>query len=313
MEGRTDDERDFHRPVMVEEVLEVLEAAAEGLILDGTVGGGGHAAAMLERWPRCRIVGVDRDPEALRVARERLEGFTARIRFLNMTFHRALNDAEVRREGLDGVLLDLGVSSRQLDADRRGFAFRPGVVLDMRMGQAGRSAATLLNEATEEELSRIFHEYGEERRARRLAREVVRRRSRVPFRVSDDLNAALAGALDRAPTPRDKARIFQALRIAVNDELGGLAEGLVKAREAMNPRGTMAVLAYHSLEDRMVKKAFREWSRECVCPPGIPVCTCRGRALGEWVLKGPRRPSPEEAEGNPRSRSARLRAWRKER
>ena len=214
---------------------------------------------------------------------------------------------------MDGALLDLGVSSWQLDQDRRGFAFRRNLPLDMRMEGAGEglTAADLLNREAEEELARIFFEYGEEPRARKLAREVVRRRLQTPFQTSDDLVAALARALNRFPGQKEKARVFQALRIAVNQELQGLERALEGALEALNPAGVLAVIAYHSLEDRRVKDAFREWSRECVCPPGLPICNCRGRALGGPVFKGVRRPSPEEVGENPRARSARLRAWRK--
>ncbi len=303
----------FHEPVMVQEVLEVLEESRDGTILDGTLGGGGHAEAMLERWPGCRVLGVDRDPEAVRAAERRLASHRDRIRILQMTFDQAMNDAEIQREGLHGALLDLGVSSRQLDAERRGFAFRRGGMLDMRMeGEAGgATAADLLNEIPEEELARIFREYGEEPRWRRLAREVVGRRRNRPFRTSDDLVAALSGALGRSPSMREKARVFQALRIAVNRELDLLTETLPGIRDALTPHGVMAVISYHSLEDRIVKRAFREWSRDCVCPPGLPICTCRGKALGAPLFSGPRRPGSEEVERNPRSRSALLRAWRR--
>jgi len=303
----------FHDPVMVAEVLEVLGGAREGVILDGTLGGGGHAEAMLSAWPRCRVLGVDRDPEAIRSAAERLAPFSDRVRLLKMRFDVAPDDATVRRDGLDGALLDLGVSSWQLNEDHRGFAFRRGLALDMRMEGAGGgpTAADLLNDAPAEELARIFKEYGEEPRARRLAREVVRRREVNPFRTSDDMVAALARVLDRVPGPRENARIFQALRIAVNQELEALAGGLPRIRDVLNPGGVLAVIAYHSLEDRIVKDAFREWSRDCVCPPGLPVCTCRGEAYGAPVFKGPRRPTPAEVERNTRSRSALLRAWRK--
>lgn len=303
----------YHTPVMVEEVLAVLETAREGVILDGTLGGGGHAEAILLRWPACKIIGVDRDPEALRSARDRLTPFSERVRYLEMRFDDAMQAAEVRSEGLDGALLDLGISSWQLDQDRRGFAFRRGLPLDMRMDGDGNgpTAADLLNQEPEEELARIFFEYGEEPRSRKLAREVVRRRGENPFRVSDDLVAALARALGRSPGQKEKARVFQALRIAVNQELQALDRALQGALDVLNPAGTLAVIAYHSLEDRMVKDAFREWSRECVCPPGLPICTCRGRSLGSSVFKGVRRPSDREVEANPRARAARLRAWRK--
>lgn len=303
----------FHAPVMVPQVLGALETAREGLILDGTLGGGGHTEAMLLEWPACRIIGVDRDHEAIQKAAERLAPFSERVRYLEMRFDHAMNDARVREDGLDGALLDLGVSSWQLDQDGRGFAFRPGLPLDMRMDPAagGPTAGDLLNQEPEEELARVFFEYGEEPRSRKLAREVVRRRIREPFRTSDDLVAALTRTLDRFPKQKEKARVFQALRIAVNEELEALDAAMAGALEALNPAGVLAVISYHSLEDRRVKDAFREWSRSCVCPPEIPVCSCRGRPLGSPVFKGIQRPTSEEVERNPRSRSARLRAWRK--
>ena len=303
----------FHDPVMVEEILEVLGSAQEGTILDGTLGGGGHSEAFLRRWSGCRVIGVDRDPEAIKNAEDRLAPFSERVRYLEMRFDHAMDDAKVNQDGLDGALLDLGVSSWQLDQDRRGFAFRRGLLLDMRMSGEGEgeSAAELLNYWEGEELARVFFEYGEEPKARKLAREVVRRRENQPFATSDDMVGALSGTLGRAPRQSEKARVFQALRIAVNEELLALVEALPRIRDALKPGGVLAVIAYHSLEDRIVKTAFREWSQDCVCPPRFPVCTCRGEAYGVPVFKGPRRPTEAEVERNSRSRSALFRAWRK--
>lgn len=305
----------FHEPALLDEALDLLLEGGEGLYLDGTVGGAGHAAALLERCAGCDVVAVDRDPEALEAAATALEGHRDRVRLVRTGFDRALEAAGIDEASLAGALLDLGVSSHQLDAEERGFTFRRGAPLDMRMGgrdDAGApTAADLLNEADEPRLGRIFRELGEERRGRRLAREVVRRRRNEPFRTSDDLVAALAGALGRAPTAREKARIFQALRIAVNEELDALERALPRLRDSLRSEGVLVVIAYHSLEDRIVKRAFREWSRACVCPPRIPVCRCRGRPLGEVLTDGPVRPSDEEVDRNPRARSARLRAWRK--
>ena len=301
----------FHQPVMLEEVLEVLNEARDGLILDGTLGGGGHTEAMLARWPRCRILGVDRDPEAIKAATERLAPYSHRVRFLEMRFDHAMEDAEVRRDGLDGALLDLGVSSWQLDQDHRGFAFRRGQALDMRMEGSGPTAADFLNGATEDELARIFKEYGEEPKARRLAREIVRRRGDRPVLTSDDLVAAFSRTLDRIPGPKEKARVFQALRIWVNREIEALSGALPGIRDALNPSGVVTAISYHSVEDRIVKTSFRDWSRDCICPPEIPLCMCRGEALGSPVFKGVRRPSAEELAKNSRARSARLRAWRR--
>ncbi|MGD2069044.1 MAG: 16S rRNA (cytosine(1402)-N(4))-methyltransferase RsmH [Gemmatimonadota bacterium] len=304
----------YHEPVLVPEVLELLAPRGEGLYLDGTVGGGGHALRILERCPGCRILAVDRDPDALAAAGRVLSEHRQRVRFLEARFDRATLDIEVRARGLDGGLLDLGVSSRQIDEESRGFTFRPGAPLDMRMGGADADTATaaeLLDESSEEELERIFREFGEERRARRIARQIVRRRGDRPLRTSDDLVEVIQAAFGHQPSPRDRARIFQAVRIAVNRELEALEEGLPAIREALNDGAVLVVIAYHSLEDRIVKHTFREWSRDCVCPPGLPVCRCRGRALGETLTRKPVRPSASEVEANPRARSARLRAWRK--
>lgn len=301
----------WHQPVMAREVLDFLEPGNAGFFLDGTVGGGGHTRAILEACSDCRVLAVDRDPEALAEARDALAPFRARVRFLAGRFDRAPRDPEVRDRGLDGALLDLGVSSYQLDADARGFTFRPGAPLDMRMEADGRDALTLLAEASEEELARIFRDYGEEPRARRLAREIIKRRTSGGVCTSDDLVAALAVSLGRAPSQQDKARIFQAVRIAVNEEMEALEAGLPAIRDVMNAGGVLVVIAYHSLEDRAVKNAFREWSRTCVCPPESPVCTCRGEPLGETLTRKVVRPSQEEVARNPRARSALLRAWRR--
>lgn len=304
----------YHTPVLVREVLALLEPERGGLFVDGTVGGGGHARAMLERAPGLRLVAVDRDPGALAHAEGALEPFRDRVRFLLSDFRGAARAAELEEGAVSGVLLDLGVSSRQLDHDRRGFAFRRGVPLDMRMGGSEArtpSAADVLNTYDAGRLARVFLELGEHRGARRLAREILRRRRTRPFAVSDDLVGALRATMGRSPAPRDKARVFQALRMEVNDELGALREGLDTLRDALAAGGRMAVISYHSIEDREVKNRFRDWSRDCSCPPALPICVCAGRADGETLVRRPIRPAPEETAVNPRARSARLRAWRK--
>jgi 16S rRNA (cytosine1402-N4)-methyltransferase len=303
----------YHEPVLGREVLDVLGPRPGGLYLDGTVGGGGHARLLLERCADCRLLAVDRDQDALAHARHTLEPFGARVRFLHTRFDDVVDDVEVMERGLDGALLDLGVSSRQLDADERGFTYRVGAPLDMRMDPTAgeESAAELLARADEAELAQLFRELAEEPRARQLAATIVRRRALRPFTTSDDLVAALAAAVGRAPTHQEKARVFQGLRIRVNSELESLEAALDGIRDALVPGGVLAVIAYHSLEDRLVKHAFREWSRDCVCPPEFPVCRCRGRALGETLTRRPVSPSADETEQNPRARSAHLRAWRK--
>jgi 16S rRNA (cytosine1402-N4)-methyltransferase len=301
----------YHEPVMGEEILRYLAPRDAGFYLDGTAGGGGHTRLILEACDDCRVLAVDRDPEALAEAREALEDLRPRVRFLKARFDAAPLDPEVRDRGLDGALLDLGVSSHQIDDEGRGFTFRPGAPLDMRMGAEGPDARDFLRDAPESELARVFHEYGEEPRSRRLAREIVKRRATEPLQTSDDLVAALTVSLGRPPSAKEKARVFQAVRIAVNDELDSLESGLPAIRDVLSDGGVMVVIAYHSLEDRVVKHAFREWSRSCVCPPELPACACRGEALGETLTRKVVRPSADEVARNPRARSARLRAWRR--
>jgi len=255
------------------------------------------------------VLGIDRDPEAVAIATERLG--TDRLTVLNLPYADPTALAAVERFRPDFILADLGVSSRQLDAEDRGFTFRPGALLDMRMGPDAPTAAAWLGSAPAEELTQVFRDWADERRAARLAAEVVRRRGNAPFRVSDDLVGAIRAVLGPRSGPGDFARIFQAVRIAVNDELDGLARALPAWRDALVPGGTLAVISYHSGEDRLVKHAFREWSAGCTCPPGLPQCACGRTPLGEaW----PRRAivaSDAELATNPRARSARLRFFRR--
>jgi 16S rRNA (cytosine1402-N4)-methyltransferase len=305
--GRWDS--DYHAPVLAEEVVTLLAGAHS--VLDGTLGGGGHSFALLASG--ADVTAVDRDPDAVDAARRRLATYEKAGRFRTVLGNYANLDEIAALDGrrFEGILLDLGVSSHQLDDPSRGFSFREGVPLDMRMGtDAIRDAAALLATADDMELAAIFREYADERRAMRLAREIVRRRANRPFTTSDDLVGAIRGALGPRTGPADFARLFQAVRIAVNDEIGGLERALDRLRERLYPGGTLAVIAYHSGEDRVVKNAFRDWSASCICPPRQPICTCRGHPLGTLVTRRPVTASPEEADRNPRARSARLRAWR---
>jgi len=276
-------------------------------IVDGTLGEGGHSAAFLARG--ATVLGIDRDPDAVAIARARLPG--APLTVVEAPYASPEAIEAVRAFHPDGILLDLGVSSRQLDEDQRGFSFRPGAALDMRMGGDGPTAADLLNTASEQELARWFREWGDERRANRLAREIVRRRDRAPLATSDDLVNAIRGALGPTSGPGDFARLFQAVRIAVNEELEGLATALPVFLEALAPGGILAVISYHSGEDRIVKQYFHGWARRCVCPPEQPVCTCRGVALGQAVPRRAIVADAAEIAVNPRARSARLRLFRK--
>ena len=299
----------YHAPVMVERIVAALDGCDS--VLDCTLGGGGHSLALLEKGHR--VTGVDRDPEALREARQRLAVFADRGQFnaVEGDFTHIDEIAALDGTTFDGILADLGVSSHQLDADERGFSFRQGVPLDMRMEGAGATAADLLNEAPEEEIASIFRDYGDEPHARRLAREVVRRRGNSSFETADDLVGAIRGALGPQSGPGDFARLFQAVRIAVNDELAGLERALPLLRDRLHPGGILAVIAYHSGEDRIVKHAMRDWSTACHCPPRQPICTCGGVALGSLVARKAITATPEEIAANPRARSAHLRLWRK--
>jgi 16S rRNA (cytosine1402-N4)-methyltransferase len=299
----------FHAPVLADEVLGVL--GGEGLVLDGTLGGGGHSAALLESGSA--VVALDRDPAAVRTARTRLAEYERRGVFRAFVANYAELDSirELDGERFTGVLLDLGVSSHQLDDPHRGFSFRQGAPLDMRMGDdAATTGADVLNLTDERELMRIFREYADEPRASRLAREIVRRRQTRPFTTSDDFVGAIRAVLGPRSGPAEFARLFQAVRIQVNDELGGLARALPALRDRLHPGGVIAVIAYHSAEDRLVKHAFRAWSTGCTCPPKLPQCICGGVALGAPVTRRAVTASPGEVAQNKRARSARLRAWR---
>jgi len=298
----------YHAPVMVDEILALFAGAEQ--VLDCTLGGGGHSEALLASGSS--VVALDRDEVAISEARKRLAPYEASGRFLAIRGNFGELDRIQELEGrlFDAILADLGVSSHQIDADDRGFSFRPGALLDMRMDRRSTTtAAELLNTLDETELSQIFRDYGDEPRASRLAREIVRRRDRRPMHVSDDLVDAIRGAFGARMGPGDFARLFQAVRIAVNDELRTLERALPLLRDRLKPSGTLAFISYHSGEDRLVKHTMREWSKSCICPPRQLQCTCRGKALGELITKRALIASGHETALNPRSRSARLRAW----
>jgi 16S rRNA (cytosine1402-N4)-methyltransferase len=301
-------ESSYHAPVKVEQVEALLSGAEQ--LLDCTLGGGGHSEALLASGSS--VVALDRDEAAISEARKRLAPYEASGRFLALRGNFGEIDRIPELEGrlFDAILADLGVSSHQIDADDRGFSFRPGALLDMRMDRRSTTtAAELLNTLDESDLSQIFRDYGDEPRANRLAREIVRRRDRKAMHVSDDLVDAIRGTFGARMGPGDFARLFQAVRIAVNDELGVLETALPLLRDKLKPGGRLAIISYHSGEDRLAKHTMREWSLSCVCPPRQPQCTCRGKALGELLTKRALTASPEEIALNPRSRSARLRAW----
>ena len=301
-----------HATVLAKEVLDLLHPAPGELFLDCTLGGGGHAEAILERG--AKVIGVDRDPRAVAAARARLARFGEALRAVRADFRDA--EGVLRSLGLgavDGALVDLGVSSPQLDEGERGFSFsRPGP-LDMRMSGEGETLAELLERVDERELARILREYGEEPFARPVARAIKKAVARGGAAALDTaaLAEAVAGAIPRRAWPRSihpATRTFQALRIAVNDELGALASWLDSLPRLLAPGGRAAAVSFHSLEDRMVKRAFQALTRACTCPPGLPVCRCGAKAAFTPLTRRAVRPSDEEVRQNPRARSARLRA-----
>ncbi len=302
---------EYHAPVLADEIVELFKDSKT--ILDCTLGGGGHSAALLAMG--ANVTAIDRDPEAVKAARDRLATYEAagRFRVILGNFAEAERLLKGSPQKFDGILADLGVSSHQFDDPSRGFSFKEGAPLDMRMSSASdEDAADLLNSAPESELAEIFREYGDEPRARKLAREVVRRRENREFKTSDDLVGAIRAVLGPRSGAGDFARIFQSLRIAVNDEMQSLETALPVMRDRLSDRGVLAVISYHSGEDRTVKRAMREWSLDCICPPRQIMCTCRGRALGSLITRKSVTASESEVERNPRARSARLRAWRRE-
>jgi 16S rRNA (cytosine1402-N4)-methyltransferase len=303
-------ERPTHVPVLLREVLAALRPERGGVFVDATLGLGGHAEAILSAGEDVRLVGIDRDPDALAIARERLGRFGDRFVAVEGRHEElALHLDRLGLSEVEGVLADLGVSSMQLDRAERGFSFMKDGPLDMRMGQTGPTAADLVAELGGPELARIFREYGEEPRAKAVARAIVEKRETTPIRTTGELRSLVARAVGpRREEGRDPAtRVFQALRIATNRELVELERFLTDAIERLSLGARLAVLSYHSLEDRIVKDVFRDRAAGCSCPPSFPVCVCSRRRVLSLVTRKPVRPSPEEVVENRRARSARLR------
>lgn len=306
-----------HVPVLLEETIELLALPAdrECRLIDGTLGGGGHSCELLRRYPRLKVLGIDRDKMALEAAAEKCAFAADRLILVRGDF-ADMADAAVRCgwDEVDGVLLDVGVSSPQLDLPERGFSWRSEGPLDMRMDdRSPLTAGRLLNQAPEEELARIFREYGEIVQARKLAAAAVAKRNEKPFGTTLDLVELCDEVLGvsrpgKLPHP---TLVFQALRIAVNDELGQLAKALTAATGSLKKHGRIAVITFHSLEDRIVKNYFRDESRDCVCPPGLPICTCGHRASLKLVNRKPLTPSAAELAANRRAACARIRAAEK--
>jgi 16S rRNA (cytosine1402-N4)-methyltransferase len=296
-----------HVPVLYNEVLAGLQVRPGGSYIDGTLGAAGHATGILRTsGPGGTLLGLDADPEAIAFAREALRPFgdRATLRVANFRHIGAIARAE-GLSGVDGILLDLGLSSRQLADGERGFSFSQEGPLDMRMDpNSSNTAAGLVNSLPEEELADLLWRYGEEHRSRRIARAIVASR---PVTTTAQLAAIVARSAGGGQKIHPATRTFQALRIAVNDELQALTEALPQARDLLRPGGRLAIISFHSLEDRLVKRFFQQESRDCICPPELPVCTCGHEATLAIVNRKPMRPTEGEVERNPRSRSARLR------
>ena len=302
-----------HLPVLLEEVLAVLAPHAGGLYIDATLGGGGHAEAILDASsPDGRLLGLDADPRAIARVEKRLARFGSRVVLVHANFRHLESVAKAQGfHQVDGILFDLGVSSYHFDEADQGFSFRKEGPLDMRLDPTrGPSAADIVNTLDEEALADILYRYGEERRSRRIARAIVAHR---PITTTTQLAEIVVRAVGRRPGSRihPATRTFQALRIYVNDELGALEAALPQALTLLKPGGVLAVITFHSLEDRIVKHFLRQESRDCICPPHAPMCTCGHKAQIELIHRKGITPTAHEIARNPRSRSARLRSARK--
>lgn len=301
----------FHEPVLLKEAIGLLIHDDTGAYVDGTLGGGGHAESILERLqPAGRLIGLDLDQDALQTAKIRLERFGDRAILRQVNFK---NIGEVltslKMNPIHGVLLDLGVSSHQIDTAERGFSFSQSGNLDMRMNrEQGIAAVEIVNSYSERELSELLKNYGEERRHRALAAAIAKRRQRSPIQTTGELTDTISTVLPYEQRVKSLARVFQALRIAVNDELQNLKMALAECLNHIAKGGRLVVISYHSLEDRIVKDFFKNESVRCVCPPELPMCVCGRKGRLATLTKRPIRPTHQEVQRNPRSRSARLRA-----
>ncbi|MFK5925531.1 MAG: 16S rRNA (cytosine(1402)-N(4))-methyltransferase RsmH [Desulfuromusa sp.] len=302
-----------HLSVMPEDVLHWLQPVAGGIYLDGTLGGAGHSRLILEAAADSRLIGLDRDPAALQEAAVNLAPYGDRVSLHHATFDQASQVLQsLGVDGLDGMLLDLGVSSHQLDTPERGFSFRYDAPLDMRMDPTmGMTAADVVNQAEESELVRIFFEYGEERYSRRIARRIIAQRKEVPLLNTSELAQLVRDAVPGGHRPskiHPATRVFQALRIHVNDELGQVRRGVEAGILLLKPGGRLVVISFHSLEDRIVKHLFREKAKGCICPPRLPVCQCDNTPDVKVLTRKGVKAGHIEVDQNIRSRSAILRA-----
>jgi 16S rRNA (cytosine1402-N4)-methyltransferase len=308
---------DFHHvSVLLEECIEGLNIKPDGIYVDGTLGGAGHSSRIAAKLTTGRLIGIDRDPVALQAAGERLKPYGDRVTLVHSNFceiQQVLQDLNI--EGVDGILLDLGVSSPQLDDGARGFSYMADAPLDMRMNREDAlTAHTVVNTWSQEELKRILYTYGEERYAPQIASAICRRREEQPIETTLELVDIIRSAMPAAAL-REKQhpakRSFQAIRIAVNDELGSVEKVMRDAIPALNPGGRLAIITFHSLEDRIVKVGMADAAKGCTCPPNFPVCVCGNKPKVKIISRKPITSTDEELDRNPRARSAKLRVCEK--
>ena len=306
----------YHVSVLLDECIQALNIKPDGIYVDGTLGGAGHSSQIAARLTTGRLIGIDRDPKALKAASERLAPYADRVTLVHSNFSQldeVLEDLGI--EGVDGILLDLGVSSPQLDEAERGFSYMADAPLDMRMNsEDSLTAHEVVNTWPREELRRILYEYGEERYAPQIAAAIDRRRAEKPIETTLELVDVIRSAMPPAAL-REKQhpakRSFQAIRIAVNDELGAVGRVLEVAVPRLNKKGRLAIITFHSLEDRLVKNGMAANAKGCTCPPNFPVCICGNKPKVKLISKKPIVSGPEELERNPRARSAKLRVCEK--
>lgn len=303
-----------HVSVLLEETIDGLRIRPDGIYVDGTLGGGGHSEQIARRLTTGRLIGIDQDGDAIRAASKRLEPYGERVTAVRSnyeSFAEVLDELGIDK--VDGILLDLGVSSYQLDTAERGFSYMEDAPLDMRMDdRMEKTAADIVNEYTEAELTRIIREYGEDSFAKNIAKHIVKRRESEPIRTTGELAEIIKAAIPakvRAGQGHPAKKTFQAIRIELNRELQVLEDSVDAMIRRLNPGGRLCIITFHSLEDRIVKQAFRRNESPCICPPEFPVCMCRRRSLGTVITKKPILPSAKEQEENRRSKSAKLRIF----
>ncbi len=308
----TEPTRYEHTPVMAGEVFDYLSLKPNSLIIDATLGGGGHAKKILEASKTIRLIGIDQDADAIEAAKENLKIYSDRVSFIQDNFLNIRSHLASHISHIDGILFDLGVSSYQIDSAERGFSFQADAPLDMRMDRSTKiTAADLVNDLCHEELEKMIRDYGEDRYFKRIASSIIKRR---PLSTTSELADAVKFSIPKTTpvnTTKSIARVFQALRIAVNDEMEKLKKALQDSIDVLAPKGRIVVISYHSLEDRIVKSTFKTASVDCICPPKQPACTCDHKKQLNILTKKPVTPSDEEVRANPRSRSAKLRAAEK--